>query len=147
MNDVLRERLARHLDALPDEQLYQVLDYIEFLSSKYARDRVRPPSSSLQRFGERLEDKLRGQRLGISAIRGTMAAMSTADRFMSGIADAGRSLLRDAPPVSTDTRAPEQARLPAPRRAEPTTPRGTDPAANESRGTAPAKPEDLSADG
>jgi hypothetical protein len=132
MHDVLRERLSRHLDALPEEQLYQVLDYIEFLSSKYARDQVRPPSSSLQRFGERLEDKLRGQRLGISAIRGTMSAMGTADRFMSGIADAGRSFLRDvsAPdaPASADRR-PEGRMLPAPQQPQ------------------PVRPEDLPADG
>jgi hypothetical protein len=132
MHDVLRERLARHLDALPEEQLYQVLDYIEFLSSKYARDQVRPPSSSLQRFGERLEDKLRGQRLGISAIRGTMTAMGTADRFMSGIADAGRSFIRDVtgPATETNDRTPQDRRaLPAP-----------DPAR-------PPRPEDLPADG
>jgi hypothetical protein len=132
MHDVLRERLSRHLDALPEEQLYQVLDYIEFLSSKYARDQVRPPSSSLQRFGERLEDKLRGQRLGISAIRGTMSAMGTADRFMSGIADAGRSFLRDVSatdaPAPTDRR-PEDRMLPAPQQPQ------------------PARPEDLPADG
>jgi hypothetical protein len=121
MNDVLRERLSRHLEALPDEQLYQVLDYIEFLSSKYARDRIRPPSSSLQRFGERLEDKLRGQRLGVSAIRGTMSAVGNADRFMSGIADAGRSFFRDvtAPPVE---KTPDQARLPAPPPSDPVRP-------------------------
>jgi hypothetical protein len=129
MHDVLRERLSRHLDALPEEQLYQVLDYIEFLSSKYARDRVRPPSSSLQRFGERLEDKLRGQRLGISAIRGTMTAMGTADRFMSGIADAGRSLLRDV-----GTTAPQE---------EPQNQRALPPG---EPGRA-ARPEDLPADG
>ncbi|CAN5770565.1 hypothetical protein BH23GEM6_BH23GEM6_06640 [soil metagenome] len=121
MNDVLRERLSRHLDALPDDQLYQVLDYIEFLSSKYARDRVRPPSSSLQRFGERLEDKLRGQRLGISAIRGTMSAVGNADRFMSGIADAGRSFLRDVTAPAAE-KGPEQARLPAPSTTDPIRP-------------------------
>jgi hypothetical protein len=128
MHDVLRERLARHLEALPDEQLYQVLDYIEFLSSKYARDRIRPPSSSLQRFGERLEDKLRGQRLGISAIRGTMSAVGSADRLMSGIADAGRSFLRDVSAPANDP-SPESRALPAPE-----TPR-------------PSRPEDLPADG
>lgn len=127
MHEVLRERLWRHLEALPEERLYQVLDYIEFLSSKYARDQVRPPSSSLQRFGEKLEDKLRGQRLGISAIRGTMSAMGTADRFVSGIAEAGRSLFRDV----TATGGEEGTRrLPPP------------PEKNES-----TRPEDLPADG
>jgi hypothetical protein len=37
MHEILRERLSRQIEALPEEQLYQVLDYIEFLTSKYAR--------------------------------------------------------------------------------------------------------------
>ena len=36
MHDVMRKRLWRKLEALPDEQLYQVLDFIEFLEAKYA---------------------------------------------------------------------------------------------------------------
>jgi hypothetical protein len=95
MHDVLRQRLWRHIEALPEEQLYQALDYIEFLSSKYARDAVRPAASPLQRFGERLEDKMRGQRLGFRTIRGTLEAMGSADRVVSGIADAGRTIWRE----------------------------------------------------
>lgn len=95
MHDVLRERIRRNLEALPEERLYQVLDYIEFLSSKYARDGVRPPASPLQAFGERLEDKLRVNRVGMSAIRGTLGAIGTADRMVNGIAEMGRSVLRD----------------------------------------------------
>ncbi|HET7276422.1 MAG TPA: hypothetical protein VFI91_14730 [Longimicrobiaceae bacterium] len=95
MHEVLRERLRRHIDALPEEQVYQVLDYIEFLSSKYARDAVRPPASSFQRFGERLEDKLRGKSVGLRAIRGTLDAVGTADRMVNGLTSAGRSILRE----------------------------------------------------
>ena len=36
MNDILRERLIRKLDTLPEEKIYQILDYIDFLESKYA---------------------------------------------------------------------------------------------------------------
>ena len=41
MNDLLKQRIARLLDALDDERGYQILDYIEFLESKYA-ERARP---------------------------------------------------------------------------------------------------------
>lgn len=95
MHDVLRKRLWRHIEALPEEQLYQALDYIEFLSSKYARTPVTPPSSPLQRFSERWEDKMRGQGLGLRAVRGTLQAMGTADRLLSGVTEAGRSLIRE----------------------------------------------------
>jgi hypothetical protein len=91
MHDVLRERIWRHLESLPEDRVYQVLDYIEFLSSKYAREPVRPPNSPVQR----LEDKLRGNRVGFSAIKSTLEVVGTADRMMSGIAEAGRSLLRE----------------------------------------------------
>ena len=45
MHDVLRDRLSRKLDVLPEPQLYQVLDYIEFLESKYAPGRSVPQSA------------------------------------------------------------------------------------------------------
>jgi hypothetical protein len=94
MHDVLRQRLMRQIEALPEAQLYQALDYVEFLASKYARGAVRAPTG-WQRFGERLEDKMRGQGLAFGAIRGTLGAIGTADRVFSGIAEAGRSLLRE----------------------------------------------------
>ena len=36
MNDLLKQRILRRLDELSDERGYQILDYIEFLHSKYA---------------------------------------------------------------------------------------------------------------
>jgi hypothetical protein len=111
MHDVLRERIWRHLESLPEERVYQVLDYIEFLSSKYAREPVRPPNSAVQRFGEKLEDKLRGNRVGFSAIKSTLEVVGTADRMMSGIAEAGRSLLREVG-GSSSASAPAPTRPP-----------------------------------
>jgi hypothetical protein len=93
MNDVLRARLLRHIEALPEAQVYQALDFIEFLSSKYARDQVRA-ASSVQRFGEILEDKMRVQGVAMGAIKGTMGVLSTADRVFSGLSEAGKSLIK-----------------------------------------------------
>ncbi len=95
MNDMLRERLWRSLEALPEERLYQVLDYAEFLSSKYVRDGAARPVSPLRRFSERLEDHMRMNGVGLSAIKGTIGAMGTADRVMSDIAKTGRTLLKE----------------------------------------------------
>lgn len=122
MHDMLRERIWRHLDALPEERVYQVLDYIEFLSSRYAREPVRPPESAVRRFGERLEDKLRGNRVGLNAIRSTLEVVGTADRMMSGIAEAGRSLLREVGGSTSATPAP-----PAPPRDLPPPDSGDEP--------------------
>lgn len=108
MHDVLRQRLMRHIEALPEEQLYQALDYVEFLASKYARDTARSPSS-LQKFGELLEDKMRGQGLTIRTIRGTLGAVGTADRMFTGLAEAGRSLMREVEEGVKSVSAPPPA--------------------------------------
>lgn len=124
MHDILRERLWRNLEALPEERLYQVLDYVEFLGSKYAREGVKPPASPLRRFSERLEDHMRIQGVGLSAIRGTLGVMGTADKLVTDLADAGRSLLKD---VEEGLRSPTEPRdktavrnLPPPPRSEDT---------------------------
>ena len=43
MNEFLKDRILRRLEPLSDERLYQVLDYIEFLESKYAQHEAAPP--------------------------------------------------------------------------------------------------------
>lgn len=126
MHDVLRQRLLRHIEALPEAQLYQALDYVEFLASKYARDTIRQPTS-VQRFGELLEDKMRGQGLGLSAIRGTLGMLGTADRFVAGISEAGKTIIRSA----GDAIAPAES--PPPRVGPPPQPQGD---GDPSRGTA-----------
>ncbi|HEY0014965.1 MAG TPA: DUF2281 domain-containing protein [Longimicrobium sp.] len=93
MHDVLRDRIIRHLEALPEAQQYQVLDYIEFLSSKYNRDVRRP--GGVQRFGELLEDKMRAQGVALGTIRGALGVVGTAGRVVSGITEAGRTVLRE----------------------------------------------------
>ena len=62
MNDVLSERIRRKLDTLADEQAYQVLDYIEFLESKYSQRAAGAPA--FQKVAETLEDWLRPKQDG-----------------------------------------------------------------------------------
>lgn len=93
MHDVLRERILRTLDTLPEAQLYQALDYIEFLGSRYNRDVRRP--TGLQKFSDLLEDKMRAQGVAFGTIRGAMGVVGTANRMMSGLTEAGRSVLKE----------------------------------------------------
>ena len=67
MNDHLRERINRKLDALTDERGYQVLDYVEFLESKYA-ERQAPQGNAFTRFTEAVEDRLRAGKVSAAAI-------------------------------------------------------------------------------
>jgi len=92
MNEFLKKRIDRMLDTLSDERVYQVLDYIEFLESRYAaQDPARP--SPLQRLAETVEDTLRAGRVSASAIKGTMDTMAAAGRVMGGLAAAGKAVV------------------------------------------------------
>lgn len=92
MNEILKKRLLRKLDALPEPQLYQVLDYIEFLESKYAPGRAADPGG-LQRFAERVEDRLRARAVIPEVMSGTMRMFGTAGRLLDGLSQAGRGLV------------------------------------------------------
>jgi hypothetical protein len=91
MEDVTRKRVLRRLESLPEEQLYQVLDFIEFLEAKYARLAARKPDA-FQQFAERVEDQMRVRSLAPRAMRGTMKVMSTAGKVLEGVRDLGRGL-------------------------------------------------------
>jgi hypothetical protein len=94
MHDVLRQRLLRKIESLPDEQIYQILDYIEFLESKYSGT-PSVEASGLQRFAEGLEDKLRRRAVSPSTIREAFQLISAADRVLSGVSSAGKQILAD----------------------------------------------------
>jgi len=94
MNSNLRDRIVRTLDVLPDERGYQLLDYIEFLESKYAERTAQSPNA-LQRFAEGVEDTLRAGRVSASTISETMGLMNKAMGVLSGVAAAGKSVASD----------------------------------------------------
>lgn len=91
MNDILRDRFMRKLDLMPDDKLDQVLDYIEFLDSKYA-PRNTPPPNPLTRFAEGVESTLRAGKVSASAISGTMSIMNKAVGAINEVAAAGKSV-------------------------------------------------------
>jgi hypothetical protein len=91
MNDILRERLIRKLDTLPEEKIYQILDYIDFLESKYA-PKVSAAPNPLKRFAEGVEDTLRAGRMSAGVIGGTMSVMNKAVGVVTDVANAGKSV-------------------------------------------------------
>jgi hypothetical protein len=89
MNDVLMQRLLRKLEVLPEEKAYQVLDYVEFLESKYAE---RPAGAApFQKVAETLEDTMRAGRVPVNVIKGTMDTVGKAGKFLEGLAAAGKA--------------------------------------------------------
>jgi len=93
MNDVLTERIRRRLETLPDDKLYQVLDYIEFLESRYATRGAGAPA--FQKVAETLEDTMRAGRVPLTVIKGTMDVVGKAGRLMEGLAAAGKAAVDD----------------------------------------------------
>jgi hypothetical protein len=94
MNDALKDRILRRLDTLSDERAYQILDYVEFLESKYA-ERQAPAGNFFTKFTEGVEDTLRAGRVSASAISETMSLLNKAATVFNGVAAAGKSVAND----------------------------------------------------
>ena len=94
MNELLRDRILRKLESLSDERGYQVLDYVEFLESKYA-DKTAQAPNVFQRFAEGVEDSLRAGRVSAATIADTMNLLNKAMGVLSGVAAAGKSVATD----------------------------------------------------
>lgn len=94
MHDVLRQRLLRRIESLPEAQVYQVLDFIEFLESKYARE-VQVEASGLQKIAENLQDRMRKKAMNPETLREAFQLIAVADRALSGVSTAGRQILKD----------------------------------------------------
>ena len=88
-------RLLRKIESLPDRQIYQVLDYIEFLEAKYAGEEVEPETTGLQRFAEKLEDGLRKRTVSPANIREAFQLIAAADRVLSNVSAKGQKFLQD----------------------------------------------------
>ena len=117
MNANLRERILRKLDALPDERGYQMLDFIEFLESKYAGKTAMAPGV-FERFAEGVEDTLRAGRVSASTIAETMGLLNKAMGVLSGVAETGKTIASDAMDaamrVTAERKVPTPPAAPAP---------------------------------
>ena len=96
MHEILKDRVMRRLEALPQEQVYQVLDYIEFLEAKYAKEKAHQPDE-LQKFAERVEDSLRMRSVAPKVLSGTVGQLGSARKVMRTVSDAGRDILTPPP--------------------------------------------------
>ena len=123
MNDLLKQRIARLLESLSDERGYQILDYIEFLDSKYA-ERARP-GGLFAKITETVEDTMRAGKLPIQAISGTMGIVDGAAKVRKGLAAAGQAVVDEAVKAAESAGKPaEPAVKPAQSAAPPAVPPG-----------------------
>ena len=128
MNEHLRDRILRKLETLSDERGYQVLDFAEFLESRYA-ERQSPTANTFTRFTEAIEDRLRAGKVSASAIAETVGFMNRAASVLNNALETGKTALetgknmaselvnprpgaatQPGPPPSTPTSASSPAR-------------------------------------
>ena len=116
MNDLLKQRILRALDTLSDERAYQILDYVEFLESKYA-ERQRP-TGLFARLSDAVEDTRRAGKLPVKAISGTMGLVDGAAKVMKGLAAAGQSVVDETLKAVDGSTDASQAVVPSARKAQ-----------------------------
>ena len=112
MNEMLRDRIVRKLETLSDERGYQVLDFVEYLESKYA-ERQSPQANVLTQFAEAVEDRLRAGRVSTQTIAQAMGFMNKAMGVLNGVAAAGKSVASDIVGATTSTTATTPTTRPA----------------------------------
>ena len=121
MNDHLKDRLLRKLESLSDERAYQVLDYVEFLESKYAERSS--PTNIFARITEKVEDTMRAGKVPINAISGTVGVFDSASKVMKGIASAAGAVVDEASKTARElTQQKTPPASPTPPAAPPTPP-------------------------
>ncbi|HSM37015.1 MAG TPA: hypothetical protein VK837_11505 [Longimicrobiales bacterium] len=91
MHEILRKRILRRLEALPEGKLYQILDYIEFVESRYGEPSA--PPTGLQSFAERLEDRMRARSVVPSVMSGTMKVFGAAGKVLDEVSSVGRGFV------------------------------------------------------
>lgn len=96
MNENLKAKISGKLDGLSDEAGRQLLDYVEFLESRYHRSRRAP--STVQKIAENIEDRLGTVSLGDIATKGGAQVMEAAGKLMDGLAAASRVVAEELQP-------------------------------------------------
>jgi hypothetical protein len=94
MNQYLRDKLLQKLETVSDERGYQVLDYVEFLESRYA-ERPAPNASAFTRFTETIEDRLRAGKVSASAIAETVGFLNRAATALNSAVETGKNMAND----------------------------------------------------
>lgn len=98
MDPALRDRILRALEPLDDDKGYQVLDYVAFLESRYAR-RPAAPDTVFSRFAGAVEDTLRASRVSAGTVAQAMGLMNQAMGVLAGVTAAGKSVVEDVAAV------------------------------------------------
>jgi hypothetical protein len=111
MDEHLKDRILRTLDGLTDERGYQILDYLEFLDSKYA-ERANP-ANVFTKLTDKVQDTMRAGKVPFDAISGTVNFFDGASKVVRGLASAAGAVVDEASRTAQNLTAPKSDK-PAP---------------------------------
>lgn len=111
MNPYVRDRINRKLETLSDERLYQILDYVEFLESKYA-EKPAPVTNVFQKFTDGVEDTLRAGGLAAGTVVEAVGFLNKAMGVLNNVAQTTKTVATDV--VSTARTVADQIGAPPP---------------------------------
>ena len=100
MNENLKTTITQKLEDMTDETARQLLDYMEFLESKF--NRSTRERSTLERIAENVEGTLRSSKLGEAAVKGTGGIIDAAGTVARSVAAAGQAALDELQAVVSD---------------------------------------------
>ncbi|GAB1344692.1 hypothetical protein [Gemmatimonas sp.] len=109
MNPYVRDRINRKLETLSDERLYQILDYVEFLESKYA-EKPAPVTNVFQKFTDGVEDTLRAGGLAAGTVVEAVGFLNKAMGVLNNVAQTTKTVATDV--VSTARTVADQIGAP-----------------------------------
>ena len=90
MNENLKTTIIQKLEDFTDETGRQLLDYMEFLESKF--NRSTRERSTLERLAENVEGTLRSSKIGEAAVKGTGGIIDAAGSVARSVAAAGQAV-------------------------------------------------------
>ncbi len=112
MNEHLRDRILRKLETLSDERGYQVLDYVEFLESRYAERAVADARTRSRDSPKRSRTSCAPGKVSASAIAETVGFMNRAANVLNNAVETGKNMANEL--VNTARSAPSTAPSTAP---------------------------------
>ncbi len=107
MNENLKTTITQKLEDMTDETARQLMDYIEFLESKF--NRSTRERSTLERLAENVEGTLRSSKIGEAAVKGTGGLIDAAGTVARSVAAAGQAALDELSAVVTDEPAEDES--------------------------------------
>ncbi|HEX9692759.1 MAG TPA: hypothetical protein VGA22_11725 [Gemmatimonadales bacterium] len=112
MDEQITQKILGRLTALSDDAGRQLLDYIEFLESRY--NRSRRPVSTVEKIARGIDDTLGTGEFASTAAKGAAGVLEVAGKVVSNLASAGKAMADELQSQVSPKPAAKDAASPSP---------------------------------